>query len=229
MDSARKASSQTIDSWLEYNICTEKDHSGQIQTLLNLAKTGHRYAISSLELMVAEGKAEAQNVAGLCHHYGYGTLKDTQRASSYYLKSAKQGNSEAFENLLTLAKENDPYAEKNAALCKEKGWGTPIDIPSALQLYLKASLELGNYLQGDIASEFELGKNTQLPEDLYKLIIKNEYRALVSLFILDQHVNSLAKDYINKIKNEEIMDQEIKTIENFLQSSARKVPERVWY
>jgi TPR repeat protein len=72
--------------------------------LYGQAKAGDAARFAEIKAIAAGGHADAQNFAGACYFNGYGTDKDAIEATRWWVRSARQGNSNAAKNLEMLRK-----------------------------------------------------------------------------------------------------------------------------
>ncbi len=87
----------------QYGLGVDKDTIKAI----NYIKKAH----GSIKKLSEKGIAEAQNIYGLMHFFGFDTKKDTKEAKKYYTKAAKQGHPAAIENLAYLNRIEEKYEE----------------------------------------------------------------------------------------------------------------------
>ena len=78
--------------------------TNHLVALFNQAKAGNASKFSEIREAAKQGNAEAQNFAGACYVYGYGVEKDMTEATRWYIRSARQGNQHATNNLEVLRK-----------------------------------------------------------------------------------------------------------------------------
>jgi len=103
-------------------------------------KEDFKMAVEIFKPLAEQANIEAQSFLGLMYYQGFGTPKNIKKALSYYLLSAKQGNTEAeFITNLISSELGDANSQFNLGMLCLSGKGYAPDYKEAIKWFYKAA------------------------------------------------------------------------------------------